>query len=232
MIRVRLVGTKCAMWTALAASLGIASSASAALVDYAFAGGSAAATLGDPNITATNAAWTHGTGFSGGGTAYANANGIAAGAGESAATTYLTVSVTPANGYELNLTPFSYDSGYAAQPGIAGNELHYFVRSDANGDNFATTFSGSQKSVDRSTAAPSYTMTGTTAFTLPPSLSHLTAATTFRIYIFQDGATNNGNARVDNIIVDGTVALAPEPASVISLMGIGGLALLRRRRGV
>ena len=54
-------------------------------------------------------------------------------------------------------------------------------------------------------------------------------AVTWRIYVFDAGDTQIGS-RFDDITINGTVALVPEPGS-LALLGLGGLLIARRRRG-
>ena len=52
----------------------------------------------------------------------------------------------------------------------------------------------------------------------------------FRI-IFNGATSSTGNNRIDNIVVEGTNATIPEPASAVMLLsGLGGLYKLRQRR--
>lgn len=51
---------------------------------------------------------------------------------------------------------------------------------------------------------------------------------TWRIYVFGTDAPNTGT-RLDDITINGTVALVPEP-SALALLGLGGLLIARRRR--
>ena len=62
------------------------------------------------------------------------------------------------------------------------------------------------------------------------SLTGVTTATEFRLYIRTDNFTNGSNDfDFDDVVLNGTVTAIPEP-SALALFGLGGLMLLRRRR--
>ncbi len=59
-------------------------------------------------------------------------------------------------------------------------------------------------------------------------LTNVTTPVVFRFYARAEGSDNR-DLRFDNIVINGTVALIPEPAS-LALLGLGGLLMLPRRR--
>jgi len=124
---------------------------------------------------------------------------------------FFSFTVTP--NASMSLTDLQFD----AARGGSGTPRGYDVRSSV--DNYATDLS----TADLATIRPTYThvsidLTGA-------AYQNLTTATTFRFYVYAPATGNSVD--FDNIVLNGTAT--PEPAS-LSLLGLGGLALLRRSR--
>jgi hypothetical protein len=61
------------------------------------------------------------------------------------------------------------------------------------------------------------------------TLSGIVEQVEFRIYIFGEDGNSSQSTRIDKVYLDGSVSVIPEPTS-LALLGLGGLAILRRRR--
>ena len=132
---------------------------------------------------------------------------------------YFVFSISPEDGYYLDLLRLDFN----AARGGAGAPRGWGLRSSA--DLFATTLGSS----DIGTVRPNWT-----AYSVPLTAAYfdqVTDALTFRVYIYSpaDGST----IEFDDITLVGEAFLeqaVPEPAT-LSLVALGILGLLRRRRG-
>ncbi len=150
-----------------------------------------------------------------------------------AADDYFEFTITPALGYQMSLDSFSFD--YYAQDVDANKGpapfFKSFVRSDV--DSYATTLGSETLTNVYGTVAADTgdSATSNVVATLDSSFDALTGLATFRVYL-TDGVNMGSDLlihRVDNVQIDGTVSLIPEPAS-IALLGLAGVGLIGRRR--
>ncbi len=130
------------------------------------------------------------------------------------ATKFAEFSVTPSATYELDLESFAFR-----------------YRTSNNGNSQALTLRSSIDSYATDINSQLVTATFTNySFTLTdPSFQNLQNTTTFRVY-FTDTSTNaDRNHRVDTVVLTATVALVPEPTSVLAIVAGAVLLALRRR---
>ena len=132
---------------------------------------------------------------------------------------YFTFTITPAGGFQLNLTSITFDSA------VFGNiTATFFLRSSA--DNFATDLG--------STTTSSSTFANTNISLTGVSFQNVTSSLTFRLYVFDNQDTGNRGGLLDNILLNGITIAIPEPATWASFMVGGGLLVaswgLRRKR--
>lgn len=123
---------------------------------------------------------------------------------------FFSFTVTP--NASMSLTDLQFD----AARGGGGTPRGYDIRSSV--DNFATDLG----TADLATVRPTYTHV--TIDLSGAAFQNLTTPTTFRFYVYSPGG--GSSVDFDNIVLNG--AATPEPAS-LSLVGLGGLTLLRRR---
>ncbi len=131
------------------------------------------------------------------------------------ATKYAEFSVTPSANYELDLDSFAF-----------------WLRLSNNGDvaTIALRSSLDNYTNDIGTVTTNSATASTRTFDLTAlSLQNLQNTTTFRLF-FSDNSTNvDRNIRVDNVTLNATVALVPEPTSTMAIVAGAGLLALRRR---
>ena len=159
------------------------------------------------------------------------ANGLTADlAGAIAADDYYEFTVTPDAGYEA-----SYDRLYALMAvNVVDNEITAVLMSDAAG---FTAGNEHDSQVATGPAAGSGAQDNALNFSFGAALQNVTSAVTFRLYLYQGGTAGANrvglghiffNDGADDLRLEGSVALVPEPAS-LALLGLGSLAMLRRK---
>lgn len=140
---------------------------------------------------------------------------------------YFEVTVAPAPGYTLDLSTLTFNGRYENSAVLPVN---YWVRSDADGDNFATNLATTDPTPS-SNPALSLSSDGQLA-TIDLSGSafqDLSSAVTFRIYMADNSASNSDTrwSGIDNITLNGSSTI-PEPAS-LALAGAGLMLIAGRR---
>jgi hypothetical protein len=145
---------------------------------------------------------------------------------------YFQFSLTVPGGSDVDLTSLTFD----VARGGGATPRGFFIRSSL--DNFASTVAvtGSPAFTanttnpignDITTARPTYTA-ATADLSAFQNIQDLAGDTvTFRVYTYAPAAGNSID--FDNITINGDASNVPEPASLATL-GLGGLALIRRRR--
>ena len=212
------------------------------IAEYAFSGGSTAATSSDANLTA--GAWSVGTGLTGGAGASGSSNSLFARASVTHASNqlsitnalsdndYLSVSFTPESGYEMNLTSLSFDLGYTRNGNFNGKQFKAYLLSSATG------FVDASDILDSVTiTVGANTSTATYLGSLSADLSgaefqNISSATEFRIYVADNTGNQNYLHRIDNVALNGSIAsVVPEPSSFALIGGLLALCsvMLRRR---
>ena len=137
---------------------------------------------------------------------------------------YFAFTITPNALVELDLTTISFDN--RRREALPNGPNTYSLYTDAGGDNFTTQIgSGSLGTADISTWTGNSLDLSTTAI-----LQDVTVATTFRVYVYGQTA-GLGAPRIDNVQLEGTATVIPEPSSlVVLLLGSVGAVMIRRQR--
>lgn len=126
----------------------------------------------------------------------------------------MVLTLTIADGYQLDLNSLSFDAAGDPQHDY---ELTLVIGSDetvvASANDINPTFGGpiTQGPVDLS------------------SFTALTGTIIFEYRIARDAGTFGSVLGIDDVVLDGTVTLIPEPGA-LALMGLGGVMLLSRRQ--
>jgi filamentous hemagglutinin family protein len=220
----------------------------AVLASYEFAGATpaarAAVTTSAANLTAGSFSFASAfsddvtanrAGFSSASNIFARVTATTASnlTGAITANEYVTVTITPDSGYQLNLTSLTVDLGYslaaASVPLGVGVNLGATVFSSVDGFTVPSALA-----TQTFTAADTSLETGATLFQnvnidlTGPAYQGLSGPLEFRIYLYDNENTQTQPIhRIDNFILNG--AVVPEPSAAL-LGGLGMLALLRRRR--
>ena len=234
---------------AAAVALTASQSFAAALVTYGFESYTVSSDAGAPadstaaGVTASNLApnsaallaqgnnagnvgnyfFTSGSGASGRSVGYQSQYTADSNAAAITANTYDSFTLTPAAGSQ-----FVFGAGDAFT-------YQFQVRNLSNGNAAFVSGIDLRSSVDDYATSIGTVTQGVGGFTAQSislaSLGTTTGPVTFRLYLFDNPAgTNGGNdSKLDTVVVNGTVAAVPEPAS-LGLLGLGGVALLGRRR--
>ncbi|MGB2351812.1 MAG: PEP-CTERM sorting domain-containing protein [Akkermansiaceae bacterium] len=198
----------------------------------------------DANVTA--GAFTSGAGISGAGESgrSGTTNSLFALASATSTTTlsvgdaisaddYFSVTIGVDSGYYMNLDSFTLDFGYTRNGALFGDkDLKAYIFSSADGfvdagdilGDLTNTATVSNNSVQYPGGSPNLTVDLST-FDYVWSGGEIE----FRIYLSDTTNSNGYIHRIDNVTLNGTVAVVPEPSST-ALLGLGGLAVLLRRK--
>jgi hypothetical protein len=192
--------------------------------------------VSSPSTTAGNTAVPHAPWWDGRGTTRPEwGNHLAMGMWDSHGydnNAYFQFTLTAGSGYMLNLESFVFDIGLG-DPGLHTVwYLHTSVDGMAQGEHIAT-----KRILAEPVTDPNDPNTPTAVnYAFENEVIDLSAAKyqglesiTLRMYV--DAVDWSTGAILDNLIVNGTVTLIPEPAA-LSLLGVGALALIRRRRAL
>ena len=208
----------------------------AVLASYDFAS-NLAATTSAANMTAGSftfaTGFTTNTGYSSGGNIFARVNATTGStlAAAITANNYVTVTVTPDPGFQLNLTSLTVDLGYslnaASVPSGVGVSLSTSVFSSVGGFTApAVLATQTFTAADQGTTGILYQNINIDL--TDPAYQGLSGPLQFRIYFYDSNSSlTQPIHRVDNFTLNG--AVVPEPSATL-LGGLGMLALLRRRR--
>ena len=131
-----------------------------------------------------------------------------------------------APGAVMSLTSLDLNYGYTRAGGFDGKTFTAELLTSIDGFTASDSVALQSVSTDPPTATPSYTswsidLSG-------PSFQNITTATEFRFYLYDDTSDSNTIHRLDDIVLNGIVTV-PEPSST-ALVGLGGLALMLRRK--
>lgn len=200
------------------------------IVSYAFDSGDPAATTSDSNLTAGDFAFgpSFGAGFSGSGNIFARSS-ITDGTDKAtaiAADDYLTVTVTPNAGYQMNLSSLSIDLAGSFNMNGGQYDVGFVIMSSIAGFGAAD----SEIGVYNKTVTDGALSFDTINFDLSGAeFQNIASSVEFRIYIFDDSSLTGNITRVDNYDLSGTVSVIPEP-SVYAFMAVPVLLALAYKR--
>jgi hypothetical protein len=201
----------------------------ATLLQYTFAGGSAAPTTVGENVEGSNAAWIGllNSGFSGStNTAYVRSDS-APNSFDSGQ--YFEFTITADPGFVLNLESLEFRMG---GQNVVGAEYTVYANVRTSEDFYASDLFINPGSV--TTASHTIIDANTTTYAnFTVDLSGFTDLTslTLRLYPSDSLSSNNRFYRYDSVTLNGSVNAVPEPTALTLLAGsVGLLAILRRRR--
>ena len=136
-------------------------------------------------------------------------------------TDYFTFNVIAAPGAKLNLTTLDFTTQVEVPTSGIVSGGTFFVRTSA--DNYAADVASYTMGDEQTIASRSVVLSGL-------SFQNVTTVLEFRIYIYKSvsSVTTFDGLRVDNVVLNGSVAV-PEPATG-SLLSLAGVPMLMRRR--
>lgn len=223
-----------------AACVAMSHSHAAVIAEYDFNTDLNASTA-DANITA--GAVTSGAGISGSGrSSFSNSLFAQTGATSTASIRvgtaianddYFSVTMGADSGYYMDLDSITLDYGYTNNSGSFGvKDLKAYIFSSVDGFVDAGDILGSeviQTTVDNNSLQYPGGSPGLTVDLSAYSYVWSGGEIEFRIYLADNTNSSAYVHRIDNVTLNGTVAVVPEPSST-ALLGLGGLAVLLRRK--
>ena len=148
-------------------------------------------------------------------------NAVLSGTFDATATTYYTVTLTPAPGFAIRVSDF--DFGVRS---VTNGASSYTLRSSI--DNYQTDILPSVGSITPTTlSAWAYKNN-----TFSPITATDSTPVTLRLYMFGAIGNNAGtvNTRIDDVSIVATAVAIPEPSCVFTVICLGGFFLANRRR--
>lgn len=130
---------------------------------------------------------------------------------------YIAFSISPDPGFQIEVTSISVDHFNSTG---AGANVYFFSGQDG--------FSSTSDAIG-SVFLADYDSTLNFEAEITPILATITSTTEFRIYFDTTATFASGDVWADNITLNGTVSLIPEP-STLALFGLAGLAAMAFRR--
>lgn len=134
---------------------------------------------------------------------------------------YLSFTITPLASQQIEFTTLSLALGKSS----SGADINVSLLSDLSAD---PDFTSDSDEIDSTKTASVSNFTANLSFDLS-SLATVNSATEFRLYFHTTASTGSHDFSVDDIVLSGDVTPIPEP-STTALFGLGGLALILRRR--
>ena len=213
-------------------TLAVGSAQAAVIADFDFEGDSDADTANVANVTVTDIVLDKNTGsIAGGDKGFTNRGSRARFLRYNATTTtttttnagdaYFGFTVEADAGYTLDLDSFQFDVSASS----GGNSASFQVYGKIGAGSFAA--------ITSNTAITTINTSSTATvgpFALGSAYDDVPAGTNveFRVYLADDVDTSSAHS-FDDVIVNGSVALIPEPAT-LALLGLGGAVMLAGRR--
>ena len=195
----------------------------AGLVLYSFPGGAFTPTTTDPNVTSGAINATGSIGSVEPGSALANTVFYRYGALSTtpaaavANNEFFQFTLTPNAGYELDFTSVTFD----ATRGGASTPRGFLLRTSLDG------FTANVATADIPTANP--TLTPFNISLSAPAFQNISSSTTFRLYQYAPSVGGVGTF-YDNISVNGSANVIPEPSTLLFGLALLGVAATRRCR--
>lgn len=212
------------------AALAVPSLNAAVLVEYTFAGGSAAPTTQDPDVTGSNAAWV---GLSGAG--FSNSSNTAFAAGNVVPSSlntgrYLQFTITADPGFTLDLDTLDFRMGGQNTSGTLTYTVNANVRSSLGSFTSDLTINpGSVTTASHTVAIGNNTSFSNFSVDLSDIAFDNLTTLTLRLYPVDDSTSSSNFYRYDTITLNGTVTAVPEPnAAILLTFSLMGLLLFRR----
>jgi hypothetical protein len=132
---------------------------------------------------------------------------------------YLQFSLTPASGYALDLSSISFHYAFGGTSGVRGVGVEYSFDGFASKTDLGLQVDSSQNN---------FVLYSKALADQNPVLNQTTSTVTFRVYGYTSGTGRL--VQIDNLVVDGSVVVVPEPALGLPMVLAGGALLGRRRR--